>query len=94
MRKAKSDCINVPLEIAGNILSYNISVENETSIIYLNDFPFRFIGELVKQCIPKTNTMEYCVSNLASQRSESSLECLCSLLKTTGRESEQIRLYP
>jgi len=93
MTKAKSDCVNVPLEIAGNLLSYNIRIGNETSIIYSNDFRFRFIGELFKQCILKTSTMEYCMAILASQRSENSLECLCSLLKTTGKESEKVRLY-
>jgi len=63
-------------------------------VINFNNFFFRFIGELFKKRIRRTTIMQCFIANLTSQKSESSLECLCSLLKTTGKKLEQVRLYP
>ncbi|KAE9542332.1 hypothetical protein AGLY_003459 [Aphis glycines] len=51
----------------------------------------RFIGELFKQKILTPNIMFYCIINLVTKHVEEplSLECLCNLLKTVGKELDQ-----
>ncbi|CAI6363771.1 unnamed protein product [Macrosiphum euphorbiae] len=49
----------------------------------------RFMGELFKQKILTPNIMLYCIVNLVTKHDEVSLECLCILLKTVGKELEQ-----
>eukprot|EP00106_Octopus_bimaculoides_P008013 XP_014775455.1 PREDICTED: eukaryotic translation initiation factor 4 gamma 3-like [Octopus bimaculoides] len=46
----------------------------------------RFIGELFKLNMLTEKIMHDCVSNLLKSRDEESLECLCRLLKTVGKE--------
>ncbi|GAB1610039.1 eukaryotic translation initiation factor 4 gamma 1-like isoform X1 [Argonauta hians] len=46
----------------------------------------RFIGELFKLRMLTEKIMHDCVSNLLKSRDEESLECLCRLLKTVGKE--------
>jgi len=37
--------------------------------------------------------MLYCIKNLVTKHVEEPLECLCNLLKTVGKELEQVNLY-
>jgi len=55
-------------------------------------YVIRFIGELFKQKILTQNIMLYCIMNLVTKHVEESLECLCNLLKTVGKELEQVNL--
>ncbi|XP_049821977.1 eukaryotic translation initiation factor 4 gamma 3 isoform X3 [Aethina tumida] len=48
----------------------------------------RFIGELFKQQMLTVNIMIRCLSNLLENKDEESLECLCKLLTTIGKELE------
>ncbi|XP_019761399.2 eukaryotic translation initiation factor 4 gamma 3 isoform X1 [Dendroctonus ponderosae] len=48
----------------------------------------RFIGELFKQSMLTVNIMRRCLESLLSHKSEESLECLCKLLSTIGKELE------
>jgi len=50
------------------------------------------MGELFKQKILTPNIMLYCIMNLVPKHDEVSLECLCILLKTVGKELEQVNL--
>lgn len=52
----------------------------------------RFIGELFKQKILTPNIMLYCIVNLVTKHVEEPLECLCNLLKTVGKELEQVNI--
>lgn len=52
-------------------------------------FIFRFIGELFKLRILSVKIMHQCILRLLSQpEDEESLECLCRLLSTIGKELE------
>ncbi|KAK7864548.1 hypothetical protein R5R35_007322 [Gryllus longicercus] len=48
----------------------------------------RFIGELFKLHMLTTNIMHRCIRQLLSDGDEESLECLCKLLTTIGRDLE------
>ncbi|KAF5303054.1 hypothetical protein FQR65_LT08383 [Abscondita terminalis] len=48
----------------------------------------RFIGELFKQHMLTVNIMMRCLNNLLNTKDEESLECLCKLLTTVGKELE------
>ncbi|XP_018568899.1 eukaryotic translation initiation factor 4 gamma 1 isoform X2 [Anoplophora glabripennis] len=48
----------------------------------------RFIGELFKQNMLTVNIMMRCLANLLDNKDEESLECLCKLLTTVGKELE------
>ncbi|XP_076621218.1 eukaryotic translation initiation factor 4 gamma isoform X1 [Colletes latitarsis] len=48
----------------------------------------RFIGELYKQGMLTTKIMRRCVKQLLEQNDEDSLECLCKLLTTIGKDLE------
>ncbi|XP_025830115.1 eukaryotic translation initiation factor 4 gamma 3 isoform X2 [Agrilus planipennis] len=48
----------------------------------------RFIGELYKQQMLTGNIMVRCILNLLEDKDEESLECLCKLLSTIGKELE------
>ncbi|XP_039302709.1 eukaryotic translation initiation factor 4 gamma 3 [Solenopsis invicta] len=48
----------------------------------------RFIGELYKQQILTTKIMHRCIRQLIDQNDEDSLECLCKLLTTIGKDLE------
>ncbi|XP_054004810.1 eukaryotic translation initiation factor 4 gamma 3-like isoform X2 [Hylaeus anthracinus] len=48
----------------------------------------RFIGELYKQGMLTTMIMRRCVKQLLDQSDEDSLECLCKLLTTIGKDLE------
>ncbi|KAF5287745.1 hypothetical protein FQA39_LY15765 [Lamprigera yunnana] len=48
----------------------------------------RFIGELFKQNMLTVNIMMRCLRNLLTTKDEESLECLCKLLTTVGKELE------
>eukprot|EP00102_Acyrthosiphon_pisum_P024849 XP_016662059.1 PREDICTED: eukaryotic translation initiation factor 4 gamma 3-like isoform X2 [Acyrthosiphon pisum] len=50
----------------------------------------RFIGELFKQNFLPPIIMLLCVQNLSTKYAEVPLECLCNLLKTAGKELEQL----
>jgi len=56
-------------------------------------YVIRFIGELFKQKILTPNIMLYCIVNLVTKHDEEPLECLCNLLKTVGKELEQVNLH-
>lgn len=49
----------------------------------------RFIGELFKQGMLTTNIMMQCLQMLLQSIEEESLECLCKLLTTIGRDLEK-----
>lgn len=53
---------------------------------------FRFIGELFKEKILTPNIMFYCIVNLVTKHVEEPLECLCNLLKTVGKELDNVNL--
>ena len=46
----------------------------------------RFIGELFKLKMLTEHIMHECVFKLLSSKDEESLECLCKLLRTIGKE--------
>ncbi|KAJ8985507.1 hypothetical protein NQ317_015051 [Molorchus minor] len=48
----------------------------------------RFIGELFKKGMLTVNIMNRCLTNLLDHKDEESLECLCKLLTTIGKELE------
>ena len=48
----------------------------------------RFIGELYKQGMLTTKIMHRCMTELLIQSDEDSLECLCKLLTTVGKDFE------
>ncbi|CAH1972490.1 unnamed protein product [Acanthoscelides obtectus] len=48
----------------------------------------RFIGELFKQNMLTVKIMVRCLNNLIDNKDEESLECLCKLLTTIGKELE------
>lgn len=48
----------------------------------------RFIGELFKLGMLTTNIMQRCIKHLLTEQDEESLECLCKLLTTVGKELE------
>lgn len=48
----------------------------------------RFIGELYKQGMLTTKIMHRCTKELLIQSDEDSLECLCKLLTTIGKDLE------
>ncbi|KAJ8971141.1 hypothetical protein NQ314_000873 [Rhamnusium bicolor] len=48
----------------------------------------RFIGELFKQNMLTVSIMQRCLKNLLDNKDEESLECLCKLLTTIGKELE------
>ncbi|PNF16446.1 hypothetical protein B7P43_G10313 [Cryptotermes secundus] len=48
----------------------------------------RFIGELFKLGMLTTNIMQRCIKHLLDAQDEESLECLCKLLTTVGKELE------
>jgi len=50
------------------------------------------MGELFKRKILTPNFMLYCVNNLITKHEEEPLECLCNLLKTVGKDLEQVSL--
>jgi len=54
---------------------------------------FRFISELFKQQIIYPNVMFHCIIELINKYSDESLECLCVILKTAGKEIEQVKNY-
>lgn len=47
---------------------------------------FRFIGELFKLKMLTESIMHNCVLKLLKAKDEESLECLCRLLSTIGKE--------
>jgi hypothetical protein len=49
---------------------------------------YRFIGELFKLGMLTTNIMQRCIKDLLTEQDEESLECLCKLLTTVGKELE------
>lgn len=53
-------------------------------------FLFRFMGELFKQHILTPNNIMYCINNLVYKHEKEPLECLCILLKTAGKELDQV----
>ncbi|XP_049769636.1 eukaryotic translation initiation factor 4 gamma 1-like isoform X3 [Schistocerca cancellata] len=48
----------------------------------------RFVGELFKLGMLTSNIMHRCIQHLLKQRDEESLECLCKLLTTIGKDVE------
>lgn len=52
-------------------------------------FSFRFIGELFKLNMLIEPIMHECIKKLLAQGDEESLECLCRLLKTIGKELDE-----
>lgn len=48
----------------------------------------RFIGELFKLGMLTTNIMQRCIKDLLTEGDEESLECLCKLLTTIGKDLE------
>ena len=48
----------------------------------------RFIGELFKQGMLTKKIMHSCIKHLLDLRDEESLECLCKLLTTIGKNFE------
>lgn len=48
----------------------------------------RFIGELFKQQMLTVNIMLRCINILLDNKDEDSLECLCKLLTTIGKDLE------
>ncbi|XP_043492131.1 eukaryotic translation initiation factor 4 gamma 1-like isoform X2 [Polistes fuscatus] len=53
----------------------------------------RFIGELYKQGMLTTSIMHRCIIHLLDQNDEDSLECLCKLLTTIGKDLESKSKY-
>ncbi|KAK2588140.1 hypothetical protein KPH14_004191 [Odynerus spinipes] len=59
----------------------------------------RFIGELYKQGMLTTNIMHRCIAHLLNENDEDSLECVCKLLTTIGKDldskgkQEEMREY-
>lgn len=51
-----------------------------------------FVGELFKQQMLTVNIMLRCLNNLLNQRDEESLECLCKLLSTVGKDLESKKI--
>jgi hypothetical protein len=51
-------------------------------------FLCRFIGELFKLGMLTTNIMQRCIKDLLAEGDEESLECLCKLLTTIGKDLE------
>lgn len=49
---------------------------------------YRFIGELHKADMLATSTMQHCIKRLLTKEDEHSLECLCTLLMTAGKDFE------
>ncbi|GJQ70481.1 putative RNA binding protein [Trypoxylus dichotomus] len=49
----------------------------------------RFIGELFKQQMLTVNIMMRCLTHLLENKEEESLECLCKLLSTIGKDLEE-----
>jgi len=49
---------------------------------------YRFIGELFKLGMLTTNIMQRCIKDLLQEGDEESLECLCKLLTTIGKDLE------
>ncbi|KAK9709826.1 eIF4-gamma/eIF5/eIF2-epsilon [Popillia japonica] len=49
----------------------------------------RFIGELYKQSMLTVNIMMRCLHQLLDNKEEESLECLCKLLSTVGKDVEK-----
>jgi len=49
------------------------------------------MGELFKQKNFAPNIMMHCIEKLITKRVEEPLECLCILLKTVGKELEQVK---
>jgi hypothetical protein len=49
---------------------------------------YRFIGELFKLGMLTTNIMQRCIKDLLNAADEESLECLCKLLTTIGKDLE------
>jgi len=54
---------------------------------------FSFIGELFNRHVIHPKIMQYCIEYLICQRSEGPIECLCNLLRTSGKELERVRIY-
>ena len=48
----------------------------------------RFIGELFKQGMLTKKIMHFCINHLLQHRDEETLECLCKLLTTIGKNLE------
>lgn len=67
-------------------------INEEFRFLYFSLYVFRFIGELFKQKILTPNIMLYCIMNLVTKHIEEPVECLCNLLKTVGKELEQVSL--
>lgn len=51
------------------------------------------MGELVKQKVIIPNITVYCIRNLVTKHFDASLECLCILLNTFGKDLEQVNLH-
>ena len=51
-------------------------------------FLYRFIGELFKLGMLTANIMRRCIKDLLTDGDEVSLECLCQLLTTIGKDLE------
>lgn len=49
---------------------------------------YRFIGELFKLGMLTATIMHQCIEHLLSNEEEESLECLCKLLTTIGKDLE------
>jgi len=53
---------------------------------------FSFIGELFNKHVINPKIMQYCIAYLICQRSEEPIECLCNLLRISGKELEKVRI--
>lgn len=49
----------------------------------------RFIGELFKLHVLTSNIMHDCIQKLIGEKDEDSIECLCRLLTTIGKDLDK-----
>jgi hypothetical protein len=67
-----------------------LQIQHPLNILTIKSFSFsRFIGELYKLNMLTLNIMHGCVKQLISKIDEESLECLCKLLMTIGKDLEK-----
>lgn len=91
MKKMREDCVNILQGVVGKIVNILSSLKLNKSYQLSCLIFIRFIGELFKQKILNPNIMMYCIANLVIKHVEEPLEY--NLLKTVGKELEQVNLY-
>lgn len=69
-------------------INKSLYMQDDNFLTHISSFIHRFIGELYKQLILTTKIMHRCVRHLLEQNDEDSLECLCKLLTTIGKDLE------